>query len=619
MMRWLALALLLVAPAAWAGTLTPETVGKLAPAWIAQLPGPSKANPVSDGDSLYVTVTNGALMRIDRATGKTVWQVDLADKLGIKGASTGRAVLVTAKAVIFGLRNSPVVAALDKQTGNVLWKTEIDDFKLAIVTQTPLAVGGRIFVGTSGLNEEAVATYAKYECCKFRGSLVALDEQTGKKLWQTYTLPQGYAGGSIWSSSPLYDAKRKRLFVTSGNIFRAPEAVMACLKAHDGDSAGQRTCFAKDAWFDSILSIEPETGKIGWGFRAEDADVFTGACLVKAGGFCGGGGDFDFGNGAMLWDAGGHALVGAGAKSGTFWALDPNSGKLVWQTTVGPGGPNGGIEYGSAVGDGRIYVAEGNVKQVEHNPGTYTLPNGKTINYGSWAALDAATGKNLWQVPDPAGEPNPDTGQTCTPTGPRENCAGAFAKGALATVNGIVFGCSTAPKGPMYAFDGATGNRLWTFEAGVSCDTRATVVADRVYWANGPKLYAFATDAPPAPVMQGAPAVRTVRDGVYASVQADQGKAIYVKSCATGCHGLNLAGAGPALSLAGPDFLGRWNGIPLGELFKRIRTTMPKTDPGSLSDEQAAALVAYLLSANGLPSGMEAAAPGEMAGIRIVK
>ena len=69
MMRWLVLALFCVAPAAWAGTLTPETVSKLAPAWIAQLPGPSKANPVSDGDSLYVTVTNGALMRIDRATG----------------------------------------------------------------------------------------------------------------------------------------------------------------------------------------------------------------------------------------------------------------------------------------------------------------------------------------------------------------------------------------------------------------------------------------------------------------------------------------------------------------------------------------------------------------------
>ncbi len=133
-------------------------------------------------------------------------------------------------------------------------------------------------------------------------------------------------------------------------------------------SAQQRTCFAKDAWFDSILALDPDTGRIKWGFRAEDADVFNGACLVKVGGFCGGGGDFDFGNGALEWTAGGHVLVGAGAKSGTFWALDPNSGKLVWKTTLGPGGPNGGIEYGSAIGDGRVYVAEGNVKQISSRP-----------------------------------------------------------------------------------------------------------------------------------------------------------------------------------------------------------------------------------------------------------
>jgi polyvinyl alcohol dehydrogenase (cytochrome) len=618
-MRWLVIALALLPTAVRAGEITPETVAKLAPAWTVQLPAPSKTNPVVDGQSLYLTVGSTSLMRIDRDAGKTIWQVDLAEKLGIQGATTGRAVRVTAKAVIFGLRNAPMVVALDKDDGKLLWKTEIQGLKQAIVTQTPLAAGGKIFVGTSGFNEEAMATYAKYQCCAFRGSMVALDEKTGRLVWQTFTLPEGYAGGSIWSSSPLYDAKRHILYATTGNLFRAPENVMDCLKAHDGTPAEQRKCFAKDAWFDSILALDPDTGRIKWGFRAQDADVFTGACLVKVGGFCGGGGDFDFGNGAMLWKAGGHELVGAGAKSGTFWALDPNTGKLAWKTDVGPGGPNGGIEYGSVVGDGRVYVAEGNVKQVAHNPGTYTLPSGKTINYGSWAALDAATGRILWQVPDPAGEPNPDNGQTCMPQSPRENCAGAFAKGALATVNGIVFGCSTAPKGPLYAFDGKTGEKLWEFDAGVSCDSRATIVGGRLYWVVGPKLYAFSTDAPLVGTAETTVAGHTVRDGVYTSQQAEQGKALYVKTCASGCHGENLSGAGPAPSLAGTDFLGRWNGTALAELFKRIRTTMPKSNPGGLSDADTAALVAYLLAANGMPAGKDALRDSALEGIAIVK
>jgi polyvinyl alcohol dehydrogenase (cytochrome) len=620
MMRFLILIVALVAVGARAGEVTPRTVGNLAPAWTAQLPAPSRSNPVADGQSLYVTVTNGVLMRVDRETGKTIWQVDLAPQLGIQGASTGRAVLVTDKAVIFGLRNAPVIAALDKADGKVLWKTEIDPLKQAIVSQTPLAADGKIFVGVSGLNEESMATYPKYQCCAFRGSMVALDEKTGKKLWQTYTLPEGYAGGSIWSSSPLFDSKRHTLFATTGNAFRAPDDAMACLQAHDGKPAEQRTCFAKDAWFDSILALDPETGRIKWGFRAEDADVFTGACLIKIGGVCGGGGDFDFGNGALEWSAGGHTLVGAGAKSGTFWALDPKVGKLVWKTTVGPGGPNGGIEFGSAVGDGRVYVAEGNVKQIAHDPGAYTLPSGKTINYGSYAALDAATGRTLWQVPDPAGEPNPDNGQPCTAKSPHENCVGAFAKGALTTVNGIVFGCSTAPKGPLYAFDGATGAKLWEYDAGVSCDTRATVVGDRVYWVVGAKLYAFSTDAPKAAVADATVATgRSIRDGIYAAAQAEVGKAIYVKTCAAGCHQENLSGAGPAPSLAGADFRGRWDGIPVAELFKRIRTTMPKSNPGSLSDDDTAALVAYLLSANGYPAGKDALSVEGIGGVAIVK
>jgi polyvinyl alcohol dehydrogenase (cytochrome) len=422
-------------------------------------------------------------------------------------------------------------------------------------------------------------------------------------LWKHYTVPAGFAGGSIWSSSPLLDRKRHMLYVTTGNAFRVPAEVQSCIEANQGDAGKQRGCYPPDVWYDSILALDPDTGAVKWGFRAEEADVFTGACLVKIGGYCGGGEDYDFGNGALMWRAGGHDFVGAGQKAGTFWALDADTGKLAWKTHVGPGGPTGGIEYGSAVDERRVYVSEGNTKQVGHDAVAYTLPSGQTIDYGSYAALDAATGRILWQVPDPAGAKGLDNGKPCTRDGPRENCVGAFPKGAVNVMNGIVFGCSTAPTGPFYAFDAPTGRLLWSYEGGASCDTKATVVGQSVFWAAGKTLYRFALTGkavrPAAATVTGP----TVRDGVYLAAQAERGKTLYLKTCSGGCHGDNLAGGGPTPSVAGTDFLGRWAGLSVGELFKKVSTTMPRNNPGSLNPADYQAIVAYLLSANGFPPG----------------
>ncbi len=595
--------------------ITPANVANLKPAWSTELKGGSRATVVSDGQALFIPNSNGYLYKIDPKTGAVIWEVALADRLDIPGASASKGVAVTDRAVIFGLHNMPVVVALDKDSGVVLWKAAIDDYKGAVITQTPTIADGRVYVGVSGLGEEVSATTPPYECCGFRGSMQALDSATGKSLWKTYTMPEHFAGGAVWSSYPLMDAKRHTLFVTTGNAFRVPPDVQSCIEAAKGDTGKQRGCYPKDVWYDSILALDPDTGRVKWGFRAEDADVFTGACLVRIGGYCGGGEDYDFGNGALEWHAGGHDFVGAGQKAGVFWALDPDSGKLIWETKVGPGGPTGGIEYGSAVDGTRVYVSEGNTKQVGHEAGTYTLPDGQTINYGSYAALDAATGKILWQVPDPAGAKGIDNGKPCTRDGPRENCAGAFPKGAVTVVNGVIYGCSTAPTGPLYAFDAATGKLLWSFDGGASCDTRATVIGDAVYWAAGKTLYGFTPNAGPMRVNARAVVTgRSTRDGVYGAAQAEAGKALYAKSCATGCHGANLAGGGPTPSLAGKDFLARWSGLSVGELYKRVRT-MPKNVPGSLSDDAYREVVAFLLSANGFPAGREGL--GDMDGTAI--
>lgn len=94
----------------------------------------------------------------------------------------------------------------------------------------------------------------------------------------------------------------------------------------------------------------------------------------------------------------------------------------------------------------------------------------------------------------------------------------------------------------------------------------------------------------------------TVWDGVYSAPQAAKGAALYGTQCAS-CHGTDLMGSGPFPALTGDDFRKEWEGQTVGDLFERLRTTMPASKPGSLSAEQSASLVAYILKSNGYPAG----------------
>jgi len=94
----------------------------------------------------------------------------------------------------------------------------------------------------------------------------------------------------------------------------------------------------------------------------------------------------------------------------------------------------------------------------------------------------------------------------------------------------------------------------------------------------------------------------SVWDGVYSDGQAGRGAALYQAGCAS-CHGDKLQGKGPTPALAGSDFVMNWSGMTIGDLFDKIQSSMPADKPGSLSREQSANLVAYLLSANKFPSG----------------
>src|ERR1700712_1542612 len=94
----------------------------------------------------------------------------------------------------------------------------------------------------------------------------------------------------------------------------------------------------------------------------------------------------------------------------------------------------------------------------------------------------------------------------------------------------------------------------------------------------------------------------SVWDGIYTEAQAGRGAQDFAQVCAS-CHGAALGGSGEAPALSGGQFIGDFDGQTVGDIFDRIRTTMPQSAPGVLSRDQYADILAFLLKSNGFPAG----------------
>jgi mono/diheme cytochrome c family protein len=105
-----------------------------------------------------------------------------------------------------------------------------------------------------------------------------------------------------------------------------------------------------------------------------------------------------------------------------------------------------------------------------------------------------------------------------------------------------------------------------------------------------------------AAALAAAQNMRSVWDGVYTSGQAGRGAALYANNCAS-CHGSALTGGESAPPLTGGEFFSNWNGLTVGDLFERIRISMPADGPGRLTREQDADILAYMLSVSEFPPG----------------
>src|SRR2546426_14612 len=108
--------------------------------------------------------------------------------------------------------------------------------------------------------------------------------------------------------------------------------------------------------------------------------------------------------------------------------------------------------------------------------------------------------------------------------------------------------------------------------------------------------------SPQAPATSSTEPSQSVWDGVYTEEQAKRGGPLYSQRCAQ-CHAPDLTGGETAPALASAEFKGNWSGLSVDDLFERIKISMPQDNPGSLSRQQTADIVAFVLSKGGFPAG----------------
>ena len=281
-------------PAAMAG-LTASQVPKLKLKWAFAFPGDTRsfAQPTVAGGRVFVGSEGRRVYSLDAKTGCIFWIFE-ADA-PVRAAITVGAIQ-DGWAVYFGDRGANAYA-LNALTGAPIWKTRVEDHPNAMITGTPTLASGRLYVPVSS-TEEGTGANPNYECCKFRGSVSALDASNGGVVWKGYTIkdppdpvrknPQGVqlwgpSGAGVWSS-PTVDLKKRAVYVTTGDSYSDPVA---------------RTS-------DAFLAFDLETGKLLWSRQMTANDAFTIDCArpVKTNCAEANGPDFDFGS---LADSGGSA------------------------------------------------------------------------------------------------------------------------------------------------------------------------------------------------------------------------------------------------------------------------------------------------------------------------
>lgn len=401
--------------------------------WAFGFPGATHAysQPTVAAGRVYVGSETGLVYAIDAQSGCYHWAFP-ADASVRTGIAIGASSFTSGGALIYFGDVRGTVYAVDARTGKLAWREKVDNHPMGRITGTPVLAAGRLYVPVSGVGEEAQAGNPNYECCTFRGSLVALDAHTGTVYWKAYAIPEAPtkvgtkpngldqyapAGASIWSA-PTVDLARGAVYVGTGNGFTRPAA----------DTT------------DAVLAFSLKDGSLLWKHQ------------LLAGDAVGGGPDFDIGASVILRALpGGRSVLIVGQKSGEVYALDPaRQGAEIWKVRLSAGALWGGIEWGMAADNQFVYVP------ISDYP---FRADGKppTPEAGLLVALRLDTGQQVWAQKGLA--KCPEAGAACHP-----------AKSAAITVTpAAVF--AGALDGALRAYSTKDGSVVWETDTAVPFTT----------------------------------------------------------------------------------------------------------------------------------------------------
>jgi polyvinyl alcohol dehydrogenase (cytochrome) len=416
-----------------AAGLNRDQVKNLKFKWAFGYPGAAATygQPTAYKGKLFVGSEDGTVYALDSATGCLWWSfkasatvktaISVSSQVGNQGS-----------AAFFGDTNG-FVYAVKISDGSLVWKSHPDPHPAARITGSPLLLRNRLYVPISS-GEEGAAADPAYPCCTFRGSIIALDIDSGKQIWRAYTLTEepkptrknaqgvqywGPSGVPVWSS-PTADLKRHALYVTTGNNYSDPPTNTS----------------------DAVIAFDLKSGRKLWSRQFTTQDVWNSGCVAEKKDNCPAqhGDDYDFGAPPLLKSlGGGQDILLLAQKSGVVYAVDPaRHGKLLWQTRIGRGGPLGGVEWGGAADNHYAYFPLSDY-DFDH-----------PLGGGGLFALNLRTGKQMWHV-DP----------------PKPACAGQFGCSSAqmappTSVSGAIFAGSL--DGHLRAYDTRDGTVLWDFD-----------------------------------------------------------------------------------------------------------------------------------------------------------
>ncbi len=330
-----------------------------------------------------------------------------------------------------------IVYAVDAASGEPIWQTFAGTIPhLHFVTGGMQHHAGKLFVPVSS-KEVLATTLLPGACCSSHGMLVSLDAQTGEVLWQFHTTEDAHAvvlpgerigpnGAPVWAT-PTLDTRRNAIFIGTGQNYTEPATSTS----------------------DAIISLDMDSGAVNWVFQARENDTWNGNCGIVNSLRCPdpAGHDFDFGAAPILLKDG-NTLI-AGDKGGVVYSIQADTGALNWSNKVSRGSTLGGIHWGMAVDERRVYAAATDFTIDKASGGLADLVAGARPGI---YALNLASGAIEWEA-----HPTHMFEGLVTPS---------LVSASLAVSNDLLFAGSL--DGVVRAFDTRDGSELWSLDTAIA-------------------------------------------------------------------------------------------------------------------------------------------------------